>query len=48
MPGHTKVKTLGYVLDVLVDVRCLVAAKALEHTREHDDKLKYAWSMDLV
>ena len=25
-----------------------MAAKALDHTRGHDDKLKYAWSMDLV
>ena len=25
-----------------------MAAKALDHTREHDDKLKYAWSMALV
>ena len=26
----------------------LLVAKALDHTRGHDDKLKYAWSMDLV
>ena len=25
-----------------------MATKALDHTREHDDKLKFAWSMDLV
>ena len=25
-----------------------MAAKALDHTQEHDDKLKYAGSMDLV
>ena len=43
-----KGEKLGNVLNVLVDVQRLVTAKALDHTREHDDKLKYAWSMDLV
>ena len=43
-----KGEKFGNVLNVLVDVQLLMAAMALDHTREHDDELKYAWSMDLV
>ena len=43
-----KGETFGNERNVLVHKQWLVAAKALDHTQEHDDKLKYAGSMDLV